>query len=86
MRNLSDLSRRDLEELVAYVVICLWTDDVGDKPNECILGFAPDLEWDQETVEMIASKFDGLDLKPDVPESPAEATRLMEEWEKSGAP
>lgn len=86
MRSLKDFSRQELEELVAHVVVVLWADDVGDKPNECILGFNPDLEWDSETIDMIASKFNGLDLKPDPQESPEAAIEGLKAWEASGTP
>lgn len=83
MKRLSDFTRSELEDLVSHVVCVLWTDSPSED-DSTVLGFAPGLEWTQESIEMIAEYFNGRDLKPDTPSDPATAVRQYEAWLESG--
>jgi hypothetical protein len=83
MRGLKELSRKDLEDLVAGVVEILWTENMELSSCRTKLGFAPERQWTQDEIEMIGNRFADMGLRPDEPPSPRAGYDRYEEWKKT---
>ena len=66
MKQPSDLTREELEDIVGRIRDILWRDPVGGT-------FDPDRSWDVETIEWVSGVVEDAGLKPD-PVPPESAT------------
>lgn len=81
MKKLSELSRAELEGMIAKLVLTLWADDVKEGGP---LGFAPDRQWTQDEIEIVGDELANHGLRPEIPDTPDEARQLMSDWLGSG--
>lgn len=81
MKNLSDLSRRDLEKIVRHVVTVLYAEEEDD-----LTCFNRDKEWSSNELPLIAEILEKYDLIPPETEHGEEAQKVMLAWHESMKP